>query len=58
MSEALAKAVAAAIAPLVEHLDRLQVAVEALRDYEVNRMAQLAYLARCNAARHFNGHLQ
>jgi len=58
MSEALAKAVAAAIAPLVEQLDRLQLAVEALRDKEPARIAQLAYLAKCNAARHFNRHLQ
>jgi len=58
MSEALAKAVAAAIAPLIEQLDRLQQAVEVLADQERARMARLAYLAAHRAAKFSNGHMQ
>ena len=59
MTQAQLDAVAAAISAfLTAQLDELEAKVAALQKVEAARMAQLAYLARCNAARHFNGKLR
>ena len=59
MTRAQLDAVAATISAfLTAQLDDFEARVAALQKVEATRMAQIAHLARCNAARHSNGHLQ